>query len=163
MEWFTLSSIALAAALGLETASAQEAPAPDPAPTDAAAPAGPDWRVVSRATDRANLIDVNSLAPGADGVTLKAARVRTTSRAGDYSHTVNLFAVRCQANELHLVEESDIAADGTTADTYPADEPWLPVEPGSFDEGIKMIACEEGSLAGPGYPSIRAFIDAGRP
>jgi hypothetical protein len=165
MEWIKAGGIALASALGLGTAAtaAQEAAAPTPAPTEAVAPVEPDWRVMSRATDRVNLIDVGSLSPVAEGVTVRIARVRSQAPAGDYHHAVNLFAVRCGANELHLVEESDIAADGVTAETYPVDEPWLPVVAGSVDEGIKEIACGEAELPGAGFPTIRAFIDAGRP
>lgn len=162
MVWFEISGIVLAGALGLGAEQAQETPVPAPAPAESVAPAGPDWRIVSRSTDRFNLIDVNSLSPADDAVTVRVARVRSGTPAGDYRHAVNLFAVRCRANELHLIEESEIAADGVTADTYPVDEPWLPVVSGTADEGIKTIACEEGELAGPGFPSIRAFIDTGR-
>lgn len=163
MRWFKWVGIAVAGGLGVGAAKAQDAPIPAPGPSEAVSPADADWRVASRASDRANLIDVASRVTRDGAVTIRIARVRNTARAGDYSHAVNLFAVRCQTNELHLIEESDIAADGLTAETYPVDEPWLPVAAGTVDEGVKTIACGEAELTGSGFPSVRAFIDAGRP
>jgi len=164
------AGVALAAILALAgPAAAQEAPparaevlvAPDaPAPPPAE---GPQWRAFSRGASSTFLIDPSSVRTEGDAITVKIARVPLTGAAGDYSHIIDDFAVRCASDESHLVASTEAYEDGELTETFPVDEPWAEIRPGSFDEGIQRIGCGVAIPTGAPFPSVRAYIDAGRP
>lgn len=166
----TLGLMAFSAAgvLALPSA-AQESPAPvqeeiltDPA--DAAArPTGPQWMAFSRSTTNAFLIDVNSVVRDGEEAAVKIARVGLSRPAGDYSHAIDDFAVRCEANQSHLVASTEAFEDGEPTETFAADEPWAAIQSGSFDDAIKQIACGDAVPTGDPYPTVADYIDAGRP
>jgi len=148
------------------SAVAQDEPAPqemtvDPPP--APAPTGPDWWVFSRSDQRGYLIDVNSVARTGDELTVTMARVPRQADPADYSHTVEVFGIRCTARESHVDQSMDVLEDGSPTEPYATGEPWESVRPGSLDEGALAIACEDRRPPGPSYPDIKAWIDAGRP
>jgi len=148
-------------------ASAQDAPTP--APQDTAvqapppAPTGPEWWVFSRSTQRSYLIDVNSIARTGDELTVKIARLPRQGEAQDYSHTEDVFGIRCAANQSHVDRSMDVLEDGEPTEDYATDEPWDTIRAGTLDEGVHEIACDNGRPPGPSFPSVKAYIDAGRP
>jgi len=146
-------------------ALAQEAPAPQEmsVQTPPPEPAGPDWWVLSRSDQRGYLIDVNSVARTGDELTVTMARVPRQADPADYSHTVEVFGIRCTARESHVDQSMDVLEDGSPTEPYATGEPWEAVRPGSLDEGALVIACEDRRPPGPSYPSVKAWIDAGRP
>lgn len=148
------------------SAVAQDEPAPQEMtvePPPAPAPTGPDWWVFSRSDQRGYLIDVNSIARTGDEVTVKVARVPRQGDPSDYSHTEDVFGIRCTAREAHVDLSMDVFEDGAPTEPYATGEPWEAVRPGSLDEGALVIACEDRRPPGPSYPDIKAWIDAGRP
>jgi len=164
------AGFALAAILALAgAAAAQTAPPPQEevlVSPDAAVPPpveGPQWRAFSRSGSSTFLIDTASVQTEGDAINVKVARVPLASPAGDYSHIIDDFAVRCATRESHLVSTTEAYEDGELTETFPADEPWADIRPGSFDEGIKQISCGEAAPIGAPFPSVRAYIDAGRP
>ncbi len=133
--------------------------------TDGAAPAptGPQWRAFSRSSNSVFLVDIGSLTKAGDEARIKIARVPLTAAAGDYSHVVDDFAARCASSQTHLTASTDVLEDGEPTEAFPVDEPWSRVQPGSFDDAIKQFACDDMLPAGDAFPSVRAYIDAGRP
>ncbi|CAL1690426.1 hypothetical protein MMB232_00549 [Brevundimonas subvibrioides] len=147
--------------------SAQEAADPAPTPPESSAqtpaPAGSDWWVFSRSDQRGYLIDVNSIARTGDELTVTIARVPRQGDPADYSHTRDVFGIRCAARETHVDQAMDVFEDGEPTQAYATGEPWEAIRPGSLDEGARVIACEDRRPPGPSYPSVNAWIDAGRP
>ena len=159
-----MAAAAIAALAG--SAMAQDAAAPqEEILTDGSAPAptGPQWRAFSRSSNSVFLVDIGSLTENGDEAGIKIARVPLTAPAGDYSHVVDDFAARCGSGQTHLTASTDALEDGELTDAFPVDEPWSPAQPGSFDDAIKQFACDDMQPAGDPFPSIRAYIDAGRP
>ncbi len=136
----------------------------DPAPAPAAAvQEGPRWGVFSRDTRGAFLIDMGGLARDGDVVTAPIARVRAGAADGDFSHVRDTFEIDCAGNRSRLISSADVEADGETGETFPADEPWAAINEGSLDAGIHRMTCGDFMPAGDSYPSVRAYIEAGRP
>ena len=149
---------ALAAILTAGSALAQE-PAP---PAEAATTH--EWRVFSRSDTHRYLIDLSSIAEAPDGAArVRVARVSITKPAGDYSHVVDTFGVRCGARETRVETTTEVFEDGEGSETFPVDEPWTRAPEGSLDEAINQTGCREGVPVNDAFPSIRAYIDAGRP
>ena len=123
----------------------------------------PEWWAFSRGGQRNYLIDVNSVARNGDELTVTVARIPKDTAAGDYSHTMDQFGIRCRARQSHVVTSSEAFEDGVPEDPFTTDEPWEAISAGSFDDGIREIACENMRPQPPSYPSVKAYIDAGRP
>lgn len=162
------SAIATAmAALWAATASAQSAPPQEEVLGGTAAPVqastGPEWWTFSRAPTKHYLIDVNSVARTGDELTVMVARVPTDTPAGDYSHTVDQFGIRCRARQSHVITSSEAFADGVPEEPFTTDEPWESISPDSFDDAVREITCDDMRPTPPSWPSVKAYIDAGRP
>lgn len=161
------TAIGLAIFVLAGAAQAQEAPPVEVFDTGPAAPAqattGPEWWVFSTGETRAYLIDVNSVAKTGDELTVSVARVARDKAAGDYSHTVDQFGIRCRARQSHVVTSSEALEDGTLDEAFATDEPWEAIVRNSLDEAIHQIACDDMRPEPPSYASVKAYIDAGRP
>lgn len=154
----TLAIALLAGNGGQEATTEQAAP---PAPVEAAS--GPQWRRFSETQSSTYLLDMASIQSADGGAMIRIARVSKRLEAGDYSHVVDQFGVRCAAGETRVESSSEIGPDGEIADSYAADEPWAPATRGSFDAAVKEVACGEMEPNQAPFPSVRAWIDAGRP
>ena len=147
-------------------ATGQDAPAGG-APVQEEVLGGPQmsssWGIFSRGATRHYLIDIRSVTHSGGEATITIARVPTDTPAGDYSHTLDRFAVQCQGNRSRVVSSTDVSADGVADEPYPADEPWEAISPRSFDSAIQEIACDSAEPQPPFYPSDKAYFDAGRP
>ncbi len=124
---------------------------------------GPEWWAFSRAETKHYLIDVHSVVKTGDELTVMVARVPTDTPAGDYSHTVDQFGIRCSARQSHVVTSSDAFADGVLEEPYETEEEWTRIEADSFDDAIREISCDDMRPSPPSYASVKAYIDAGRP
>lgn len=155
--------------LAAGSAVAQDAPRPVlqeeilTPPAMASTAEGPQWRAFSRGANSAYLIDPASVRQDGTEIRVRVARVPVASPPGNYSHVIDEFAVRCDADESRLVASTEVDEDGQPVDTYAADEPWTEIRPGSFDEGVQQVGCGEATPVGAPFPTIRAYIDAGRP
>lgn len=161
-DWMAMAGGVLGCVAAAGTAAAQDAP-PAAEVLSAEAPAAPVWRVFSESDASLYLIDMSSIREESDATRVRVARVSRRSPAGDYSHVVDQFGVRCGPGETRVETSTDIAEDGQTAETYPADEPWTGTPPGSFDEAVREIACGVMEPGRAPFATIRAYIDAGRP
>ncbi len=159
-------AIATAAAmLWAGAAAAQDAPTEVLGGTAApvAASTGAEWWAFSRGAQRNYLIDVNSVVRNGDELTVMVARIPKDTEAGDYSHTVDQFGIRCRARQSHVVTSSEAFADGATEEPFTTDEPWESIARSSLDDAIREISCDNMRPQPPSYPSVKAYFDAGRP
>lgn len=163
--WGVVTAVVMVGAAG--GAMAQD---PPPAEGEAAvevltpeAPAGPQWKIFSRSGQSNYLIDLSSLRPEGEELRVRIARVAITADAGDFSHVIDEFGIRCAAAQTHVISSTEVFEDGEGSDTYETGEPWSDVGAGSLDETIKNLACDDLVPSGDSYASVRAYIDAGRP
>ena len=147
-------------------ALAQETPPPPPpAPAQEAptAPAGQDWNAVSRSATRVYMVDVNSLKTMGDVTSITLARVPLSPETpGDQTHVTVEMEYRCRAKESRALAETEHDATGAPMERFEMGEAFTPYDAQSLDSYVAVVACEGARAAPPTYPSIKAFIDAGR-
>ncbi len=122
------------------------------------------WQAFSRSAQNAFMADADSIVT-ADGVTsIKVATVPRAGEAGDLSHSVETYEFRCDASQWRTAGVVEYGADGTEAGRYPEEgSPWEPMRRDTMPHYLKEIACDGARAVPPHWPSIRAFIEAGRP
>jgi hypothetical protein len=131
----------------------------------AASPAAAEsWHSYSRSANNVFMADVDSITV-TDGIT--SVRVATAPRAGpagDYSHSVETYEFRCgQAARWRTAGVVEFGPDGAETGQYPeADAAWEPVRPNSTPAYLAEITCDGARAEPPIWPSIQAFVDAGR-
>lgn len=154
-----------AALIGLSAAgaaSAQDAPPPPPEAA-APAPAVEDWHPFSRSAAKAYLADVGHIGQG-DVVTIRMARVNLNApAAGNYSYVADEYEFQCAAGQVRTVASNEYGPDGVAFDRYEDPSPWEDIPDRSLDAYLKALACDGERASPPTWPSIKAFIDAGRP
>lgn len=134
--------------------------------TTAATPAlaDQDWHAYSRTTLRAYLADVGSITISEGLTSIRAASVPMTSPAGDLSHSEETYQFDCSRSKWRTAGASDYAADGSEDGNYPEDgAAWEDLHSNTVPDFLKQIACDGSRSSGTTFPSIRAFIEAGRP
>lgn len=153
--------LAAAGAVGIATAAwAQDAPPAEPAPPAAAAH---QWQEVAASSAKVYLADTADVRTLADGVAMQIALVPRTGAAGDYSHTVDQYTIRCASGEFQVAAGLAFGPDGAEEDRWTDDAaPWDPIRSGSLADAVKEIACDGAASTGTVHPTIQAFIDGGR-
>lgn len=122
-----------------------------------------DWHPFLRNADRVYLADVASLVVAADVTTMRIARItRKPSSATDYSHVIDEYAFRCATNAVKAGETVEYGEDGTESDRYDDGGDWEAVRPDTLDEYAKAVACDGNRANPPTWPTLKAFMDAGR-
>lgn len=154
----TVSLMALSMAASGFALTGQQEVLEQPAP----AANGAQWQIISRSSTTVYMIDVNAITQQ-DGITAaRLARVPATGDASDQTHSVSELSFRCAAKQSKSGEEIYYAADGSIEETIPNDYDFEPIPPNSLDDFAKAIVCD-GDRASRSFPTIAAFIAAGRP
>lgn len=152
------SAIISSAVLGLATLPAQDANVELLSGPDAAF----EWNVVSRSSATVYMVDINSVKT-VDGVTsANMARVPASGENNDLTHSVNKIDFRCSANQVRPGEEVLYAADGSIEDRINDGYDFDTIPANSLDSYTKDVVCGN-ERSTQSYPSIQAFIAAGRP
>lgn len=126
--------------------------------------AAESWRIANASATTAYLVDMDSMGVDGDAGTLRVARVRfSPAEAGDKSHSVDHFAIRCDANESRVNRIDEVGPDGVTAESYDEDVGFDAIPPNSFDATVKAIVCDMNVPAEPSWPTVLAYMEAGRP
>ncbi len=131
----------------------------------AAAPAfAENWNPYSRTEVRAYLADTDSITT-VEGVTsIRAATTPMNAAAGDLSHTRETYQFQCAAEKWRTAGSTEYEADGSEGETYPEEgAEWESIRPRTVPEFLKQIACDGARAQGQTWPTIQAFIAAGRP
>jgi len=122
-----------------------------------------NWQPYSRTAARAYLTDVDSVVV-ADGITtIRTASVPMTAPPGDLTHTEETYQFDCAAGKWRTAGSSEFEADGTHEDYPEEGAAWEPLRPNTNPDFLKQIACDGSRSSSGSFPSIRAFIEAGRP
>ncbi len=123
--------------------------------------AAEDWNPFSRSAVKIYMTDANAFATTGDVTRVKVARVPLDSPAGDLSYAVDDVEMRCAAKQSRTVVTTEYGADGAQTDRYDTGEDWGPFTAESRDGYLAQIVCD-GDRASKTWPSIKAFVDAGR-
>lgn len=148
-----------ASAQSSETVQTPEAAAPAPA-----ASARQDWNAVSRSATRVYLVDVSSIKANGDVTAVDLARVPlnpASPTARNYTQVAMEF--RCGDKQSRAFSETDHDEAGAALDPVETGETFSPYEANTLDAYVAAVVCEGARAEPPTYPSISAFIDAGRP
>ena len=166
MRYLSITLAAFAITTTSAPAFAQETPPPT-APASVqeapAAPAGQDWNAVSRSATRVYMVDVSSLKITGDVTSIILARVPLNAETpGDQTHVTVEMEYRCGAKESRALAETEHDAAGAPMERFEMGETFTPYAAKTLDSYIATVACEGARAEPPTFPSIKAFIDAGR-
>lgn len=120
------------------------------------------WHVFSRSANAAYMADVDAIVVEGDITRITLAIVPLRGEAGDFSHTVDTYEIRCGASQWRSPMSIEYGPDGDEAGQYPDSSDWLNARDGTVPGILKEIACEGVRANPPHWPTIRAFIEAGR-
>jgi len=148
----SFAAIASLALLASSAAAAQEA----------TSPAG-DWQIFSRSSRTAYLVDPSSLALVGDTTSVRTARAPFAPGQGDAAWSIEDYEFRCGANQYRVVSITEFNADGTpAAPAETLDDAFEEVIPTGLSGYLKGVVCEGQRANPPHYPSMQAWIAAGR-
>jgi hypothetical protein len=123
-----------------------------------------DWHPYSRTSARVYLADVDSILTTGSTTSIRAATTPLGRPATDLSHGEEVYEFDCAGSKWRTAGAKDFAADGTLDGDYPEEgAAWEPLRPNTVPDFLKQIACDGTRASGTTYPSVRAFIEAGRP
>ncbi|MDQ8027885.1 MAG: hypothetical protein REJ23_04095 [Brevundimonas sp.] len=126
--------------------------------------AAENWNPFSRSTARVYLADVDSISTSGAITTIRLASTPTGTPAGDLSHTQETYEFDCAGRKWRTAGSTEYNAAGAEDGAYPEEDgAWEPLRPSTLPDFLKQIACDGSRSTGATYPSIRAFIEAGRP
>jgi len=130
-----------------------------------ATPAGAEtWHAFSRNQTMAFLADVDSIAVNGDITAVRVAKASLRGEAGDFSHTVETYEFQCAGNRWRTAGLVEHGPDGAEGDTFPEEgAAWEPARDNTLPAYLKQIACDGDRAKPPHWPTVRAFIEAGRP
>ncbi|MGH7026318.1 surface-adhesin E family protein [Brevundimonas sp.] len=129
----------------------------------ASAAGAEEWNAFSRNARIVYLADVAAIATVGDTTGVRVARLPLQSPAGDYSHKVDEYEIRCGAKQSRIIVEVEYGPDGAELERYPEpDAAWDDIRPNSLASFLQAIACEGARADGANAASIKAFIDGGR-
>lgn len=129
----------------------------------AGAASAEEWNAFSRNARLVYLVDVGSFATVGDTTSVRVARVPLQTSAGDYSHNIDEYEIRCGAKQARFLAEIEFGPDGAQVERYPeADPAWDDIRPNSLSAYLQPIVCEGARASGANAASIKAYIDGGR-
>ena len=122
-----------------------------------------EWHSISRNAERVYLADVGGMGVVDDVTTIMVARVaRRPSSPTDYSYTADEYAYKCATNEVRPGASVEYGDDGSETNRFEDGGEWETVRPDTLDAFVKQVACDGERANPPVFPSIKAFMDAGR-
>jgi len=157
----SIAGLALLAVMAAPACLARTVPAQT---TPAAAPSGQDWNPVSRSATRVYLVDVNGITVNGDVTRITLARVPLHPPSPvDQSYVVVEMEYRCGAGQSRAVAEIEHDETGAALDRFETGEDFAPYSPQALDGYVAAVVCDGDRATPPTFPSIPAFIAAGRP
>ena len=131
----------------------------------AATPAAAEsWHPFSRSPNNVFMADVDSIAVNGDVTSVQVATTPRTGTPGDYSYSVETYEIQCATGQWRTAGVVEYGPDGAEAGRYPeAGATWEAVRPNTSPEFLNNIVCKGSRAQPPIWPTIKEFIDAGRP
>ncbi|CAN7313783.1 surface-adhesin E family protein [Brevundimonas sp. LjRoot202] len=122
------------------------------------------WQVYSRSVNNAFMADVDGILTEGDITSIRVATVPRAGETGDLSHSVETYQFRCAARQWRTAGVVELGPDGSEIGQYPeVDAAWEPLRPETMPHYLKEIACDRVRVVPPHWPTVQAFIEAGRP
>lgn len=146
---------------GANAQGAQDAQAASTAPAEALA-VEQDWHPFSRSTVRIFMANVNGLTTVGDVTRVTVAKPPFEGAPGDYSYAEEVVEFKCALRQSRSTTETEYGPDGTQIDQYEDPSPWEAYSATSRDAYLAGVVCDGERAPAPTWPSIRAWIDAGR-
>lgn len=148
-----------AAILGLGLLAAGAAVAQDSATAAQAA----EWQIFSRSSRTAYLVDSSTLALVGDTTSVRTARAPFAPGRDDAAWSIEEIEFRCAAGQYRIVSIADFNADGSPAGpSETVDEAFDGVVETGLSGYLKGVVCDGQRASPPYYPTIQAWIAAGR-
>lgn len=120
-----------------------------------------DWQVISRSSNTAYLVDMNSRTTEGSITSVNLARVPTQGDSSDLTHSVGKLDINCRANQARPGVETIYGADGSVEDSIDDGYDFDFIQANSLDSYVKAVVCDD-SRGNGNYPTIKAFIEGGR-
>ena len=122
------------------------------------------WQVYSRSANNAFMANADSIVTEGEITSIQVATVPRAGETGDLSHSIETYQFRCPARRWRTAGVVEFGPDGAEIGQYPEeDAAWEPLRPDTMPNYLKEIACDGARAVPPHWPSIQAFIEAGRP
>lgn len=148
---------AVAAAMAL-TAGAGVAKAQDVVVLDGSQ----DWHPFSRSAVRIYMADMMSIVAEGDVQRVTLAVLPLEGAAGDYTHNEEVVEFRCASQQSRSTASIEFGADGSQEARYDDASEWEAYNPNGRDGFLSGLICEGNRAPPPTWPSIKAWVDAGR-
>jgi hypothetical protein len=124
--------------------------------------AAESWIEYSRSDRTAYIVNLDTLTPVEGVATVLIARVPVHGDVANLSHETEEVMVRCSDGQSRSGATVTHGADGAETDRYSEDTPWEDTPNGGVYGSVKSFACDDMRPQGQTYPTIPAFIAAGR-
>ena len=122
------------------------------------------WQVYSRSANNAFMANADSIVTEGEITSIQVATVPRAGETGDLSHSIETYQFRCAARQWRTAGVVELGPDGSEIGQYPeVDAAWEPVRPDTIPDYLKKIACDGTRVVPPHWPTVRAFVEAGRP
>ena len=122
-----------------------------------------EWHSISRNAERVYLADVGGMGVVDDVTTIMVARVaRRPASPTDFSYTADEYAYKCATNQVRPGASVEYGEDGAETNRFEDGGEWETVRPDTLDAFVKQVACDGERANPPVFPSIKAFMEAGR-
>ncbi len=123
------------------------------------------WHPYSRSTGTVFMADVDSIVVNGDITTVLVATVARAGDAADYSHTIETFEFQCGASsKWRTVGMVEYGAEGEETGRYPEEgAEWESIRANTSPDYLEQIVCDGSRAQPPIWPTIKDFVDAGRP
>ena len=121
------------------------------------------WHAFSRSANAAYMADVDAIVVEGEITRIPLAIVPLRGEAGDFSHTIDVYEFRCGPKQWRSPVSVEYGPDGAEAARYPDESDWLNARDGTIPGILKEVACDGVRANPPTWPTVRAFIEAGRP
>lgn len=126
--------------------------------------AAENWHPFSRSPNNVFMADVDSIAVNGDITAVRVVTAPLRGAPGDYSHSIETYEFQCAANKWRTAGMVDYGPDGAETDRYPEEgAAWEAVRPNTAPDFLHNIVCEGARALPPVWPTLKAFVDAGRP
>lgn len=123
------------------------------------------WQSFSRTSTNIYLVEVDGILAEGEVTSLRMASVPRDGPAGDYSYSVETYQFHCTGEAVwRTAGVVEYGPDGSEAGQFPEEgAEWMPVRAGTVPASLKDVACGVARSTATPFPTIQAFVDAGRP
>ncbi len=121
-----------------------------------------DWHPFSRSAVRIYMADMKSIAAEGDVQRVTLAVLPLDGAAGDYTHNEEVVEFRCASKQSRSTASIEYGANGAQEARYDDASEWEAYNPNGRDGFLAGLVCEGNRAPPPTWPSIKAWVDAGR-